>query len=367
MVLREVGRRPLRVALSSIGVAMAIGILIVGRFTTDALDTLIDRQFYQAWKENVTVSFTGPVAERAVRELLHFPGVERAEGMRTTGARIHAGPRWRDVGLQGYPDGMTLRELVAADGTVFPLPRGGVVITEKLGEVLDVGIGDTVQVTLREGYRREATLVVTGLVDEMFGLSGHMRLADLNALLGEPPVVTQALILADPGRFGELEARLADVPAVADIGSRDALIARFREQSAEYLLVMTLIMTIFASVIAAGVVYNNARVSVAERERDLASLRVLGFTRREISTVLLGEMSVQVLLAIPVGMWVGYRLCVGIAGSVDPEQYRLPVVLSPATYAFAIAVVLMAAAVSALLVRRRLDRLDLIGVLKTRE
>jgi putative ABC transport system permease protein len=201
----------------------------------------------------------------------------------------------------------------------------------------------------------------------MFGLMGHMRMADLNALLGEGPTVTQALLLIEPDRFSELEGRLSEVPAVADVGSRGALIQRFREQSAEYLLVMTLIITIFASVIAAGVVYNNARVAVAERARDLASLRVLGFTRREISTVLLGEMAAQVALAIPIGLWVGYQLCLGIANSVDPEQYRLPVVLTARTYGFAVAVVLLAAGVSAFLVRRRLDHLDLIGVLKTRE
>jgi putative ABC transport system permease protein len=194
-----------------------------------------------------------------------------------------------------------------------------------------------------------------------------MRIEELNALLGEGPTVTQALLLVDGTRFAELEAKLAEIPSVAGVGSRAALIQGFREQSAQYLTVMMLIMTAFASVIAAGVVYNNARVAVAERARDLASLRVMGFTRREISTVLLGEMGVQVLLAIPVGLWVGYQLCLGIAGSVDPEQYRLPVVLTSRTYGFAVGVVLLAAAASALVVRRRLDRLDLIGVLKTRE
>jgi len=367
MVLREVGRRPFRTGLSALGIAMALGILVVGRFTVDALDFLIDHQFYRAWKEDVTVVFNHPLPERAVRELLPYPGVERAEGMRATAVRVHSGHRWRDIVLQGYPDGITLRELVDAQGQVQPLPTSGVVITEKLGEVLGVRVGDPVRVTLRESGNREAHLTVTGMVDEMFGLMGHMRLADLNALLGEEPRVTQALLLVDPGRFRELETRLAGVPAVADVGSRDALVRGFREQSAEYLTVMTLIMTAFASVIAAGVVYNNARVAVAERERDLASLRVLGFTRKEISTVLLGEMAVQVFLAIPLGLWVGYLLCVGIAGSVDPEQYRLPVILRPTTYAFAVSVVLVAAAGSALLVRRRLDRLDLIGVLKTRE
>lgn len=367
MVLREVGRRRLRTALSAVGIALAVAILVVGRFSTDALDVMIDLQFFGAWKEDATVSFTGPVPERGVRELLQFPGVEHAEGMRTTPVRLHHGHRWRDVPLQGYPDDAALREIMNDEGAAHPLPAGGVVLTGMLADVLGAEVGDTLRATIREGRAREARIVVTGRVEEMFGLQGHMRLAELNALLGEGPRVDQALLWLEEGSFDELERRLAEVPVVVDVSSRNALIQGFREQSAQALIWMMLIMTAFASVIAAGVVYNNARVSVAERSRDLASLRVLGFTRQEISTVLLGEMAIQVFLAIPIGLWLGYRLALGIAGSVDPEMFRLPVVLSSRTYAFAAVVVLVAAGVSALLVRRRLDRLDLIGVLKTRE
>lgn len=367
MVLREIGRRPVRTVLSSVGIAMSLGILVVGRFSSDALEFLIDHQFYRAWKEDVTVTFNRPLPERAARELLHFPGVLQSEGIRTTGVRLQSGPLWRDVPLQGYRDDSALREFIDARGESLPLPSGGVVLTGKLAEVLGVVPGDTLRVTFREGRTRESTLVVSGTVDEMFGLTGHMRLLELNALLGEEPRITQALLHIDASLADDLERRLADVPAVADVGNRDDLVQRFKDQSATYLAVMTLIMTCFASVIAAGVVYNNARIAVAERSRDLASLRVLGFTRREISGVLLGEMAVQVLLAIPIGLWVGYWLCVRIANTVDPEMYRLPVVLAPRSYAFAVVVVLLASGASALLVRRRLDRLDLIGVLKTRE
>lgn len=367
MVLRELGRRPLRTTLSALGVALAISIVVVGRFSQDAMNYLIEEQFYRAWKENVTVAFAGPTPERAVRELAALPGVVDAEGMRVTAVRMHAGHRWRDMPLQGYPDDARLRELLDADGNRRPFPDGGVVLTRKLAEVLTIAVGDSVRVTLREGRPGDAVVEIVGVVDEMLGMQGHMQLDELNALLGEGPVVSQALVQIDPRDFAEFERRLADVPGVLDVASRDALVQRFREQSAELLWVMTLILTLFASVIAAGVVYNNARVAVSVRERDLASLRVLGFTRREISTVLLGEMAVQVLIAIPPGLWLGRQLCVLIASTADPERYRLPIVLSAETYGFATAMILIAATGSALLVRRKLDRLDLIGVLKTRE
>ena len=367
MVLREIGRRPVRTGLSALGIAMAVAIVVVARFSTDAMDYLIEEHFYRAWRENVTVTFAGPMPQRALGELLPLPGVERVEGMRTTSVRMRAGHRWRDVPLQGYQPDAQLRQLLSADGEARAPPSGGLILTQKLAEVLRVEVGDTVTVTLREGRPGDHPLVVGGMVDEMFGLQGHMAIGDLNRLLGEGPAVTQALLLTDPQRFAELEDRLAGMPAVVDVGSRDLLVERFREQSAEILLVMTLILTLFACVIAAGVVYNNARVAVSTRARDLASLRVLGFTRGEISSVLLGEMAVHVALALPLGLWIGHLLCVGVVESVDMERYRLPVVLTLETYGFAVAVVLVAAAVSALLVRRRLDRLDLIGVLKTRE
>ncbi len=367
MVLREIGRRPVRTILSALGLAMAVAIMVVARFSGDALEYLIEEQFYRAWRETVTVTFAGPMPERALGELLPLPGVERVEGLRVTSVRMHAGHRWRDVPLYGYQSDSQLRQLLAADGRVSAPPEEGLIITEKLGQVLQVGPGDTVRVTLREGRVGDYSMVVQGMVDEMFGLQGHLPIREVNRLLGEGPAVTQALLLTDMGQFRELEGRLSRMSGVLDVGSRDLLVQRFREQSAEILVVMMLILTIFASVIAAGVVYNNARIAVSTRERDLASLRVLGFTRGEISSILLGEMAVQVALAIPPGLFIGHWLCVAIAGTVDPERYRLPVVLSLETYGLAVGVVVAASAVSALLVRRRLDHLDLIGVLKTRE
>jgi putative ABC transport system permease protein len=212
MVLREVGRRPLRTGLSALGIGIALGIVMVGRFSGDALDFLIEEHFYRAWRENVTVTFAGSMPDRAVRELGALPGVTHAEGIRITPVRIEHGHRWRDIPLMGYPEGTVLRQLLDGTGTVHPMPQGGVVLTRKLSEILGVGVGDRVEVRLREGRPGRAELEVTGLVDEMFGLQGHMRMADLNALLGEAPRVSQALLSVEPAAFAELETRLAGVP-----------------------------------------------------------------------------------------------------------------------------------------------------------
>ena len=367
MIAREVERRPLRTILSAVGIAMAVGILVVGRFMSDAMESMLDNQFQRAWREDVSVGFFSPVPERAVREMAHLPGVLRAEGSRMVPVRFQSGPRYRDAVIHAVSDDLTLRQVVTTHGEVVPVPEDGLLMTSKLGEILGVSVGDEVLVEVREGERPKRRVTVTALVEESFGLQGYMNDGALHALLGEQPSVNSVLMRIDPAKWNELQHRLEEVPGVASVMRKDNLVQRFREQSGDMMMTMTMIMTIFASIIAIGVVYNNARVVLSMRSRDLASLRVLGFRRGEISAMLLGELSIQVLLAIPIGLVIGTWMAEGIMATADPEQYRMVAVISEKTYAFATVVTLAAGLVSALLVRRKLDKLDLIGVLKTRE
>jgi putative ABC transport system permease protein len=248
-----------------------------------------------------------------------------------------------------------------------PLPPSGLLLTRTLGEILGVAEGDTATVKVLEGARRTHRIPVAGLVDELIGLQGYLRRDELNRLLDEAPTISSALLAVERGGEAEVIRRLEELPKVASVTSHDAVVRRLRQQSGESMAVVTLVLTVFAVTIAVGVVYNNARVALSLRGRDLASLRVLGFTRAEISRILLGELGLQVLLAIPVGLLLGTWLTSLVVGTIHPERYRFPVVLSPRTYAFAVIVVLVSSAASALLVRHRLDHLDLVAVLKTRE
>jgi putative ABC transport system permease protein len=368
MVVRELERQPLRTVLSVLGIATALGTLIVGQFTGDAFRYLIQVQFSQVTREDLSVELRDPVAARAARELAHLPGVWRAEGVRTVPVRIEAGHRYREIPLVGYEDGAQLRRVISRDTRrPVPLPPAGLVVTRTLGEVLGVGAGDTVLVKLLQGERAVLPMIVAGMVDELVGLQGYLRLPALNALLAEPPTVSQVLLAVEGGRTDAVIRRLGEMPGVSTITRRSAVVELIERQSGESMAVVSLVLTIFAATIAVGVVYNNARVVLSLRSRDLASLRVLGFSRAEISRVLLNELGLQVLLAIPTGMVIGTWLTGLVVRSIHQERFRFPVVLSARTYAFAILVVLAASAASALLVRRGLDRLDLIGVLKTRE
>jgi putative ABC transport system permease protein len=367
MVLRELQRRPLRVLLSATGISMAIGIMVVSRFMYDAMGFMMDVQVHRAMREDVTVVLSKPLPQRAVRDLEHFPGVFRAEGLRSVAVRFHAGHRWRDATIVGHPEHSVLRHVVDGEGDMHPVPEDGMLLTTKLGEILQVDVGEVLDVELREGDRKTKRLPISGFVDESFGLQGHVEKSELHRVLGEADTVNMVLLDVDPLKFDEVTVELKKQPWVIGVSSPRDFRERFEEQSGQMMWVYTLILTIFASIIAVGVIYNNTRVALSQRSRDLASLRVLGFTRAEIAGILMGEQAVQVALAIPIGLIVGYYMVVGIMSTVDPETYRLPVVISARAYIYASMVALASALISALLVRRKLNRLDLIGVLKTRE
>ncbi len=368
MVVREIWRRPGRTALSSLGIALALSIVILGRFGYDAYGPMIMVQFEKQQREDLTVSFLEAMPDRGLGYLAHVPGVEEVEGLRTTPVRMRSGHRWRDTMLIGIPDDAQLRRLFNLDFEHVPIPEHGVLLTSVLAEILGVGPGDIIEIELKEGDRGDRELVVAGLIEEGFGLQGYLSKSDLHRLLREAPRFSSALLRIDAPLESLVQARLNDIPAVQAVSRKSDALASFEKQTDATMRVMTFIMTLFAIAIAISIVYNNARVSVSMRARDLATLRVLGFTRGEISAILLGEQTVQIALAIPLGLFLG---TIGakalIASWADPEIFRIPFVISRQTYAFAVAVVLFSGIASALLVRRKLDRLDLIGVLKTRE
>jgi putative ABC transport system permease protein len=236
-----------------------------------------------------------------------------------------------------------------------------------LGEILGVQAGDVVQAEVLEGRRPVLSLPIAALVDDSLGLQAYMRTDALRRLLREGSTISAAAMTVDPAALDEFYSEVKAMPAVAGVALREATLRNFRETMAETMNLSIFFNVLFAGVIALGVVYNSARVSLSERSRELASLRVLGFTRAEISLILLGELTVLTVAALPVGAAIGYGLGRLILSGFNNEIYRLSFAVRPSTVAWAFLTVIGAAFISALIVRRRLDRLDLVGVLKTRE
>lgn len=367
MVARELERRPLRTALSAIGIALSMGTLIVGRSLFDSIDRLLEVQFETAMRDDLSIGLAEPASTRAAREIAAIPGVLRAEGERSAAVRVSAGHRYRDVPLIGREEGAELRRVVDKLGVATAVRAEGICLTAELGRILGVGLGDFVDVRLLQGERRRARLQVSAFSEELFGLQAYMPLAAMNRFLGEGPSVNAVHLRVDPRQDPAIRTRLGTWPDIATVTSREAERAHIERQTASYQRVTMLVITLAAVAITIGVVYNNARIALSLRSRELASLRVLGFTRAEISRMLLGEIAFDVLLSLAPGVLAGWALTWLVTAPVETERFRWPVVMTAETCAFAAGLVLAAATASALLVRRRLDRLDLIAVLKSRE
>jgi putative ABC transport system permease protein len=367
MILRQLERRPVRALLSCAGIATAVALLIASMFSLDALDFIIDVQFQYAAREDVSVTFAEPRPWAALDEISHMPGVLTAEPFRAVPVRLRSQHRVERLVLLGLPAEADLNRLIDADLQPVAVPDKGVMLSSKLAELLGVGRGDEIFAEVLEGRRPVRPLIIAGVVEEFIGTSAFMALPELNDMMQEGLTVSGARLLVDRSMTDTLYRRLKDTPAVASIGLREESIAVVRRTLAENMLRMIVFNALFAGLIAYGIVYNSARIALSERVHELASLRVLGFTRWEVSYVLLGELALLTLAALPVGCALGYALAWLITLGLDTELYRIPLVIGRSTYSFAVLTVIAAAALSALLVRRRLDRLDLVAVLKSRD
>lgn len=367
MIVRHLEHRPLKSLLAVIGIAFAGALTMTGRFQHDTVNFMMHVHYGLTQRDDLTVTFVEPTARRALHDLLGIPGITYGEPFRSVPVRLRHDHFSDRTGILGLSRPAHLMRVLDHRFEPVALPREGLVLTDYLGKLLHVRPGDLVTVETLDGSRKVRRVPVTALVKQYIGVSGYMDLDALNRLLGEGPVVSGAYLRIDPRQLGAIEQRLKGMPRIAGISVRASELENFRRIMQETMLFWSGIATVFASIIAFGVIYNAARIALTEHGRELASLRVLGFTRGEISYILLGELGLLTLAAIVPGMFIGRWLCGSIAASVESDLYRIPLIVQPDSYAFSATVVFISAIVSAWLVRRRLDRLDLIAVLKTRE
>jgi putative ABC transport system permease protein len=367
MTLRNIARRPWRFALSSLGVGTAIALLILGSFFIDAIDYLIAFQFEVANRHDATVTFVEPRSSKARHELERLPGVLRVEPFRAVPVRLRHENRSRQATILGLPAQPDLHRVIDGHRGPVELPSRGLVLSESFAEILHARIGDAITVEVLEGTRRKLRLPITTLVDDLVGLSVYMEAHALAALLREDVTLSGAFLEIDSASQERLYAELKRTPGVAGVSLNRAALSSFRETVRANMMRIIFFNILFACVIAVGVVYNAARISLSERSRDLASLRVMGFTRREIALILLGELAWVTVAAIPIGIVCGWALAGLTLALLQNELYRIPLIIEPSTYGASILTIVLAALLSGLLVRRRLNRLDLVAVLKTGE
>ncbi|MEM6461198.1 MAG: FtsX-like permease family protein [Pseudomonadota bacterium] len=391
MAFRHLVRWPVRSFLTTLGTAMSVALLITSLFTYDSIDFMIDAIFFQADRQDATLTFTEDLAPSALFTVSALPAVLKAEPYRHTSVKLRNGHRELRMAIVGMPEDADLSRILDLNLEPMPAPSAGLVLAERVADKLRLRAGDFVEVELMEHNNRvveieigalaqapigrpdtggpatSGAISVAGLAQSYVGLTAYMRLEALDRLLRDGKRISGARIQIDGAQLPALYDKIKSTPAVASIALQGVSRVRFRETVERNITTSTAVYVTLAVIITFGVVYNSARIQLSERARELASLRVFGFTRAEVSSVLMVELAVIVLLAQPLGWLLGYGLSWSVVEGLATDLFRIPLVITPGTFAYSSFVVIAAAIVSALIVRRRVDRLDLIRVLKTRE
>ncbi|MBA3909492.1 MAG: ABC transporter permease [Rhodobacter sp.] len=367
MILRSLTRWPLRSAMSALGLSLAVAAVMASSFITDSLDTLIDQAFYQSNRQDAVLVFAKATPLSVLEDVGRLPGVMQLEGQQYHVAVLRHGQFEKRVSVEARFPGVDLSRVISATGAVVEASAGGIVLSDVLAEQLHLRVGDMVEAEFLTGKRGRYRMLVTGLVKQYFGLGAYVDLAYLDGLFGRATEVTVANVTLDDAALPDLHAALKGIPNLAATNMLTEARRSFEDTISQNVTIMTTVYITIAVLITVGIAYNGARIQMSERARELASLRILGFTRWHVSYILVGETMLLALLAQPLGWGIGHLLAWSMTAAFSSDLYRIPLVIKPATYASASLVVLGAALGSVLIVRRRLDNLDLVSVMKTRE
>ena len=367
MILRNIERQPLKSFLTTLGISMACGTMMIGGFQEGAIKHMVDVQFGMSQRSDITAIFTEPSSQRSLYSLTSLQGVEYSEGFRAVPAKLQFEHRSYRTSVQGIQAEGKLMRLLDTDLEPIKLPPRGVILTDYLAEILHIQTGDLLSIEVLEGNRPIIQVPVVGTAKEYMGVTAYMQRDALNRLLKEGNAISGAWLKVDELYQNNVYAALKDMPRIAGVVEKKSAIKSFYETMDETILFFTFITTLLGGSIVFGVVYNGMRIALSERNRELASLRVLGFERSEVAYILLGEMAALTLLAIPLGLLIGYGLCGYLAFQFDSDLYRIPLVLGMNVYAFAAMVVIASSIISAIMIWRNLAHLDMVAVLKSKE
>ncbi len=367
MALRNIERKPWSAVFTIAGLSLATGLMVLPGAMADSIDYLLTYQWNMAQRQDVIVFLTEPGSGSAFHDLRHLPGVISAEPVRSVQARLRYGPHSRKLSITGLPADKNLNRLLDAKGRSIDLPKDGIVMSDKLAEVLGARLGDVVQVEVQEGARPVHESTIVGLVEDFAGVAAYMDLSSLRRFMREGETINGAYLTVDQTQWERFMRKVKDTPRAAVVLVKKDQLAAFRNTTGQSIGIIRKLYFVLAVIVAFGVVYNSARIALSERSRDLATLRVVGFSQGEVAGVLLGELTLLVVTALPIGLLFGRGLTTWIIQTVSTEAVRMPLVVSSFTYSTAIIVVSVAACSSFIAVSRMLRKLDLVGVLKARE
>jgi len=367
MILRNLFQRPVRTILSSLGISTSVMIMVIGTFMYDAVDNMLELQFDLLQRESVTITFFGPVSSDVELEIAKEKSVLFTEGYRLVPIRIRSSSLSKEILLQGLPKGAELRRLIGEGEKILIPPETGILLNSQVAGKLGISVGQEIQLEILEGNRKKVNVIVEGIVTEILGQGAYMERKAVSRLLGEGDSFNLLALRTDTKEEATLLRKLKSIPKIGGVNTRAGTLKVFHEMTSRSMLATTLVLLIFASIIAIGVVYNTAMIALSERAFELGSLRILGFKKREVFSILAGELTVETIVALPIGCLTGYFFAYLMFTSVETEGFNVPLNISLTTYGIALLTTIATSIISFIILYFKIKSMDLISILKVRE
>ena len=366
MVYRNLTLKPTKTALSILGMAFGIMITMLGMFWWDTIDFVIRNEFFHSNREDATITFVDSEEEKVLQELAKYPGVLSLEPYHSIPIRLSLGPKKVETALLGYPNPLKIRSLWDQKHQAVEVPSEGVLLSHLLARRLHARRGDWLHIEVLEGKRQAWDLPVTEILYQWVGYSAYMDLKALQNRLDEKSIRLLS-VQVDAEQKNQLQVRLKNTPKVSGIHFKKDTLHNFQETMVKFILVFALSLTLFAFVIAIGVVYNSVRVTLSEREWELMSLRVLGYSSKAVFLLLTSEIIWQLLISLPLGWILGYLFAKLMIVLMHTENFEIPLIINRPTFAYASLVIIISAGISLYYVNHRLKKMNIVSALKVRE
>jgi putative ABC transport system permease protein len=368
VVLRTVLRNPFRSLVGVLAAATSTALVFTALSMVDALDYLMRYEFERVAHQDFTVALRDPDAAQAKAEVVRLANVAITEPQLSVVSDLSRGAYRKRTGVTGLPSGNRLYTPIGGDGKPLVLPDAGLVLTRKLAEILHARPGDTLRLRPLIGRRAEVEAVVAGVTDSFFGLSAYADIRYLSRLLGEAQAANAVLGVLQPGTTPDaLLEELKQRPTVVGIGERLRAFALLEDSFGETMGAMIGVMVLFSGTIAFGSVLNAALVSLSERQREVATLRTLGYRAGQVARLFAGEGLLLNGLGILAGLIAGSVLAHLLSVAYSTELYRFPAVILPGTLALSAVVVVLFVIAAQLILFRMIRRLDWLTVLNVKE
>jgi len=369
MVLRDVVRARTRTIAGVFATAMGSAVLVCGFMLADASYYLIDYQFKWILRSDVDLSFKDERGEDVLLEAAALPGVDLAEPIFNVACTFSNGPYRRKGAITGIAPDARLTIPRNRDAVPVGVPPGGLVMSRKLAEVLHLRQGDVVTVQPIKGLRRRHRVPVVRLSDSFFGTAVYADIHYLSRLVNEEFALSGVQLAVDrrPEREAALYRELKRMPALEAVSARRDMVENLDKILVENMGIFISGLVLFAGVVFFGSILNASLISLAERQREVATLRVLGYGPWQIGALLLRESMIVTLAGTLLGMPIGYGLSVLTAVAYNTELFRFPVVATPGTWVWTLLLAILFGLAAHAVVQIVVHRMDWLEALQAKE